>query len=644
MLTDKQLAQIEAIYQARMQEVTDVYLQTIGAHLKQIGTLSASDIHKLKELRRAGMNMNDIKRAVVKATGQSIKEVNALFKAVAAANESFADLYYPTATRNRDLLKVIYNRIISAQAKQTQDTLLNLSRTTLSSNSLRQLAADGLRVQYPSGLTRRLDSAVRQNVLDGARQVQAEIMQQVGEAFGADGVEISAHSLCAEDHLPYQGKQYTWRHFERVQQALKRPIGEWNCRHVVFPIIRGVSPATHTYTQLEKYKAASQEAITIDGKTRSRYAWTQEQRRLETAVRQQKDIRNAAKAAGDDVLRREAQGKIRELQAQYTRVSEGAGLIEAKERMGVISGRAATVGPVKPSPPKPVPPPPPPKPQALKYGTLESTLSKKQVADMDALLKAAPEEVRRAWNFHVDDVKFAGLSATSDKYNAATRRIHYNQARDQRPTDYAPKYNTIFHEIGHSLDFGANLTYGNKNYFQGISETFKGGVFGRTIREEINAMLGDFAYANVLDTLRVPTAAKLKQIALKDASLADLIGRYQAGAVTAQDLFRNKLFLENYLPQTSRETLHVAFAKSIKAELSRVARADLSDIFESEMLIGYPFDVGHGRGYWNNRDVSKEAFAEMFAAEITTPESLEAIKQYLPKSYQIFKDILEVIR
>ena len=38
--------------------------------------------------------------------------------------------------------------------------------------------------------------------------------------LGANGVEIDAHMLCAEDHLPYQGGQYSNEEFESIQNDL----------------------------------------------------------------------------------------------------------------------------------------------------------------------------------------------------------------------------------------------------------------------------------------------------------------------------------------------------------------------------------------------------------------------------------------
>lgn len=91
--------------------------------------------------------------------------------------------------------------------------------------ALSQAAVNGLQVQYPSGYRRRADTAVRQNVLDGVRSVNQQMLYSLGDEFGANGVEISAHMLCAEDHLPYQGRQYSVKEFSDIQGNLKRQFG-----------------------------------------------------------------------------------------------------------------------------------------------------------------------------------------------------------------------------------------------------------------------------------------------------------------------------------------------------------------------------------------------------------------------------------
>ncbi len=75
----------------------------------------------------------------------------------------------------------------------------------------------------------------------------------------------------------------------------------------------------------------------IDGQKYTIYQATQLMRKLETEVRKQKDIANMAKISGDDVLRREAQAKIRDLNKKYTEVAQAAGLKERREKMEVES-------------------------------------------------------------------------------------------------------------------------------------------------------------------------------------------------------------------------------------------------------------------------------------------------------------------
>lgn len=71
---------------------------------------------------------------------------------------------------------------------------------------------------------------------------------------------------------------------------------------------------------------------------------------------------------------------------------------------------------------------------------------------------------------------------------------------------------------------------------------------------------------------------------------------------------------------------------------------DISDMMDAandgmeERLCG----MGHGESYWRQNWDNKgtEFFAETFQAETVNHESLELIKKYYPKSYDIFSEIL----
>ena len=45
--------------------------------------------------------------------------------------------------------------------------------------------------------------------------------------------------------------------------------------------------------------------------------------------------------------------------------------------------------------------------------------------------------------------------------------------------------------------------------------------------------------------------------------------------------------------------------------------------------------------YWSGRDSGKEIFAEITSAEAAHPGSLMAIKEYFPKTYKVYQDMLK---
>ena len=367
MLSERQLRALLALFEARMQSITDKYLALMGGHLKAIGGLKPSDVHRLTEMRRMGANVRTIQQDIARSAEANVADLAAVFGAVAAGDQEFAQQWFggPPRIKGAPKNSTAIERVLKAQLRVTAQAFKNLSQTTIQSTAYRE-AVDvaiqtvqtgvtdyasairgalkaagngGLSVQYPSGLTRRLDSAVRQNVLDGVRSLNNDILGQLGNEYGADGVELSAHALCAEDHLPYQGRQFSRKAFEQLQASLPRPVGMWNCKHTIFPVVLGVSEPAHTPEELAAYARNSREAVEIDGRVKTRYEWTQEQRRTETAIRRQKDVANLAKASGDDVLRREAQSHINTLQEHYARISAGAGLTQQPERAAVAGFR-----------------------------------------------------------------------------------------------------------------------------------------------------------------------------------------------------------------------------------------------------------------------------------------------------------------
>ena len=82
-----------------------------------------------------------------------------------------------------------------------------------------------------------------------------------------------------------------------------------------------------------RYSEMSTQPITIDGKTKTRYEWSQVQRKIETTVREQKDIATVAKASGDRQAERKARACVNALMDYYDKVSEKSRIKQEYGRM-----------------------------------------------------------------------------------------------------------------------------------------------------------------------------------------------------------------------------------------------------------------------------------------------------------------------
>lgn len=367
-------------------------LQTLGNVVKQFDGISPSQAHILAQELKLGFDVNELLLELSKISGKSVKDIEILFDRVAKENVEFSEAYYKA--KNKEYVKYEDNEqlqnLVESIKKETNGLFVNISNsqnigfslkdsqgniiykplTTVYNdlideavynietgvidyqsamrNTIRQLADSGVKVHeekvaYSGGYNRRIDSSVRQDVLTGIRQINIGIQEQVGKDFGADGVEISAHTPCAEDHLDIQGRQYSMKEFEEINSNLTRPIGEYNCRHFVFSVVLGVNEPNFDKKQLDEYKHQSLDKVSYKGKEYTKYEATQVQRKFETAIRQQKDRQIIARASGDMEEVGKAQGKISQLTSEYNNFSKVAGLDTYKNRLTVSGYRRKKV-------------------------------------------------------------------------------------------------------------------------------------------------------------------------------------------------------------------------------------------------------------------------------------------------------------
>lgn len=383
----------EAIYQ-RLNKINADYLQMIGQKVKEVGEISPGDLHRLQRIQAYG---GDIERELERATKKSAAEIHEIIDAVAKDIYTSATPAYSAKgvhqipyTENTELQRYVKNI-----AQQTAGELVNVTQhtafcvwgkdgetvntffaenrnkipTSLSETytrvideavtaaqmgvtdygsairkTLRAISDSGIRtVDYATGYSRRLDTAVRQNVLWGIKQCCIGAAEQIGEEIGADGWEISYHSCPRPSHEAMGGQQYAsgdkgvtiGGKYYPPFSSIARLLDDYNCLHYKHPILLGISEPTYNADQLAAMKEYDRRTFEYEGKQYTGYEASQVQRKLETEIRRQKDRANIFAASGDDDGRRAAQEKINLLTKKYKDFSDAAGLPYKTERMSV---------------------------------------------------------------------------------------------------------------------------------------------------------------------------------------------------------------------------------------------------------------------------------------------------------------------
>lgn len=281
------------------------------------------------------------------------------------------------------------------------------------------------------------------------------------------------------------------------------------------------------------------------------------------------------------------------------------------------------------------------KEQGVQLGELETAYGKKHSKAISQQMQDAPEEIRKVWNdcvgdFHCLDPKYRGDKAF---YSPGFDGVKLSISKAAKGSDYQTPYQVVFHEYGHHADYVLNRKYGNGDRKKAFSETYKDGIFGKTLKKEAKNAVEDFAR---------------KQKIFKGSDTSDiedevdrLIKRRLIDPSERADVIAYKIKKAQEAAETiDWDAAETEFCEHIKKELTLMQRSDISDMFEPIMSKkhAYPFGVGHGTSYWNSRDNGKEGFAEMYSAMVDNPESLEQIKRFFPESFKIFQEMLGVVK
>lgn len=403
MLSDEVIEKVTERLVNRIEQGNEYVLQKIGESVKKIGTLSPSATHELEQIMQYGGDYEKIAQKLAKIMNVNVKEIYEIFDEVAKTDYEFAEQFY----NYRDINYIPYEENVAlksqveALARMTANEYVNLTNTRLIGlkttdingrvfvkdlretyidlmdkaiinvgqgkesfdsamySMLKEIGGNGLQsVEFESGKTMRLDSAVRMHLKSGIRNLHNEIQEQIGKEFGADGIEISVHENPADDHAEAQGRQFSKKEYEKLQttgtatdykgqvvdmhrmtkkgpSVSFRPISQYNCYHYVFSIVLGVNEPQYSEKQLQQINEKNQKGFTFEGDRYTNYEGTQLQRKLETEIRKQKDVQILAKASDNKELIARSQEKITQLTNKYKQLSNASGLPTYMERMRV---------------------------------------------------------------------------------------------------------------------------------------------------------------------------------------------------------------------------------------------------------------------------------------------------------------------
>ena len=429
MIDEELQEKLLSVFDKRFENYNTKVLEELGNVIKQFKDLTPSQAYSLAQQLKYNTTVKDLLNELSKISGLSVKDLKAILEKVARENINFADVYY----KSRGLETPIYEqnkalqRLVSSVYKVSGEEFKNIAKSTgfrlLGDNgepllldidetykyvidkcvvaisqgketyqqsmrsTLKQLSDSGVRkIEYESGYSRRLDSSIRQNILDSIRQVSNESQQLFGKEFGYNAVEVSHHSNSAPDHsnndiengkFDIDGHQFVklnilkeqikngtekeitlkdidevnhrvkckgkWYYdFDYINNNLNRPVSTMSCYHYIFSVVLGVSRPQFTDKQLEEDKKKNNDGFEFEGKHYTFYVGEQLLNRIALEIRKNKDTQIMAKSSGDDDLILSSQTKITQLTTKYRQVVKVSGLPNKLATKGWVPGYKRT--------------------------------------------------------------------------------------------------------------------------------------------------------------------------------------------------------------------------------------------------------------------------------------------------------------
>lgn len=240
-------------------------------------------------------------------------------------------------------------------------------------------------------------------------------------------------------------------------------------------------------------------------------------------------------------------------------------------------------------------------------------------------------DLQQVWADNHTKVKVGATNKKTHQY-AQGDTIYINAKGNQVGDSISLPHQVTFHESGHAIDSLLASKYSGTT--RHMSSRYQNGLFPKTIIEEVKGIV-DAKETSMKETW--------------EAHKGDWKWLSENGYV---DKWQYNWYVQNgsWLgtePKFSRDIVYRAIESEVKS-LGWLKSGDLSDILEGATNGRLSPGVGHGKKYWKSRTyngvadgLATEAFAEMTDSEFANADSLKLIKEWLPKSYQVYCDMLK---
>ncbi len=389
MLTANEIERFSIAFDAPMRNLENKIMEDIIRRIKINGEITRAADWQINRLYELGMSKKDIENAIKQSLDLSDEDIHKMYSEVLKTDYlRNAELYKATGKNQIPLAEnFALQRMLNAVSDQTYGTLKNITTSlgfsvrnsagrlefkpiadyyqqtldsaifdiasgafdynTVLKRAVSEMTNSGLRtVDYASGWANRVDVAARRAIMTGMSQLTAKVNENNAKALDTEYFEVTWHGGARPEHQSWQGKVYSRKELEKVcGLGTVTGLCGANCYHDYYPFIPGISERTYTDEQLAEMNLEENTPVEYNGRKYTKYEALQRQRRLETAMRAQKqkiDLLETGGANEDDILN--ARCRYHELSQEYSMFSKAMKLPQQRERVNTGGAFVAKVG------------------------------------------------------------------------------------------------------------------------------------------------------------------------------------------------------------------------------------------------------------------------------------------------------------